>query len=292
MHYVDVGEGDPILFLHGNPTSSYLWRNVIPHCQPHGRCIAPDLIGMGRSDKPDIAYRFEDHYRYLEGFIEALDLEDVTLVLHDWGSGLGFHYAHTHPDNVVGMAFMEAMVRPWTWGDMPREFRLLFRLFRTPVVGWVVISVANLFVKRMLPDTVVRELSAEERRRYAEPYPTISSRKPVRVWPREIPIDGKPARVHDTVAAYSEWLTRTDIPKLCFTVDPGAIIRADDVAFIEREFPETTTVDLGEGIHFVQEDHPHRIGEELASWYTQTVRSAGRSGARGEAAGADGGVEN
>lgn len=268
IHYVDVGEGNPILFLHGNPTWSYLWRNIIPYLQPQARCIAPDLIGMGKSDKPDIDYTFEDHFGYIEGFIDELGLEDITLVVHDWGSGLGFHYAHTHAENVTAIAFMEAVVRPITWEWMPKRFRLSFRLWRTPVVGWVMLSVANMFVTQVLPRATVRELTDEELARYREPYPTIASRKPVRTWPREVPISGKPARVHEKVAAYSEWLTETDIPKLCLYARPGSIIQDEDVQYIEGNFTNTTMVDLGEGLHFLQEDHPHRVGEEIASWYS------------------------
>jgi haloalkane dehalogenase len=151
MHYIDVGKGSPILFLHGNPTSSYLWRNIIPYLQPSARCIAPDLIGMGKSGKPDIDYTFEDHYDYLEKFIEKLNLKNITLVIHDWGSGLGFHYANKHRDNVKGIAFMEAMVKPLSWKDMPSDMRLPFRMLRTPFIGWLMISVGNIFVKKMIP---------------------------------------------------------------------------------------------------------------------------------------------
>lgn len=268
IQYVDVGEGDPILFLHGNPTSSYLWRNIIPYLQPEACCIAPDLIGMGKSDKPDIDYTFEDHFGYIEAFIEELGLEDITLVVHDWGSGIGFHYAHLNPDNVTAIAFMESVIRPWTWDRMETKFRLAFRLMRTPVVGWVMISVANMFVKGMLPSGVMRDLTTEEFDRYKEPYPTIASRKPVRVWPQEVPISGSPARVHDKVAAYSEWLLETEIPKLCFYAHPGILIQDEDVEYIESNFANTTMVDLGEGLHYLQEDHPHRIGEEITSWYS------------------------
>lgn len=267
IHYVDVGEGDPIVFLHGNPTSSYLWRNVIPHLQSEARCIAPDLIGMGKSDKPDIDYTFEDHYRYIEAFIDELGLEDITLVGHDWGSGIGFHYAHTNPGNVTALAFMEALIRPWTWDKLEMRFRLAFRLMRTPAVGWVMISVANMFVKGMLPGGVKRDLTDEEFDQYKDPYSTIVSRKPVRVWPQEVPINGKPARVHDKISAYNEWLEETGIPKLCLYAHPGAIFQDEDVEYVENHFTNTTLVDIGEGIHYLQEDHPHRIGEEIASWY-------------------------
>jgi len=268
MHYIDVGKGDPILFLHGNPTSSYLWRNIIPYLQTKGRCIAPDLIGMGKSDKPDIAYTFEDHYDYLKKFIEALNLKNITLVIHDWGSGLGFHYANTHRDNIKGIAFMEAVYKPMDWNDMPKKLRIPFKMMRTPFVGWLMISVANIFLKKMLPDLMVRKLSKEEFEYYKKPYATISSRKPVRVWPMEIPLGGKPRRVHEKVAAYSEWLTQSDIPKLCFYAQPGAAIKESDVEFIKNNFPNIKMVDIGKGIHFLQEDNPHKIGSEIANWYS------------------------
>ena len=199
MHFIDEGEGAPILFLHGNPTSSYLWRNIIPYLTPHARCIAPDLIGMGRSDKPDLGYRFFDHARYVDGFIESMGLEDVTLVLHDWGSGLGFHYVRRHAENVKALAFMEAIVRPSSWSAFPKDFKMGFKLMRTPGIGWFMISVMNMFVNQILPQSVVRTLTQEEMRHYNAPYPTVGSRKPVRQWPCEIPIDGTPADVTDIV---------------------------------------------------------------------------------------------
>jgi len=267
IHYIDVGSGDPILFLHGNPTSSYLWRNIIPYLQPKARCIALDLIGMGKSDKPDIAYTFEDHYDYVEKFIEKLNLKNITLVIHDWGSGLGFHYANNHRDNIKGIAFMEAIYKPMDWNELPKQYKMAFKMMRTPFVGWLMISLGNIFLKKMLPDMIVRELNTEEFEYYKSPYPTVSSRKPVRVWPLEIPIDGKPRRVHEKVAAYNEWLTESDIPKLCFYAHPGAIIREDGVEYIRNNFPNTKMVDIGKGFHFIQEDSPDLIGREIADWY-------------------------
>ncbi len=148
MHYIDVGKGDTILFLHGQPTSSYLWRNIIPHLQTNARCIAPDLIGMGKSDKPDISYTFEDHYDYLKKFIEKLNLENITFVIHDWGSGLGFHYANEHQNNIKGIAFMEAIIKPMTWTDFPTEYKVIFKLIRSPFIGWLMLSVANMFLNK------------------------------------------------------------------------------------------------------------------------------------------------
>ena len=267
MHYIDEGEGDPILFLHGNPTSSYLWRNIIPYLTTHGRCIAPDLIGMGKSDKPNIPYRFFDHYKYVEGFIEKLGLSNITLVIHDWGSGLGFHYAMQDEGNIKGIAFMEAIVRPSEWSEFPRDFKMGFKLFRTPGIGWLMISVMNMFVKQLLPQAIVRDLSEEEKRYYGAPYPTIASRKPVRQWPLEIPIGGKPADVHQAVVEYNRKLQESDLPKILFHATPGGIIREEMVQWCKDNLKNLSTVDIGKGLHFVQEDNPSVIGEELAKWY-------------------------
>lgn len=267
MHYIEEGEGDPILFLHGNPTSAYLWRNIIPHLTSRGRCIAPDLIGMGKSDKPDIGYHFVDHVKYLDGFIEAMGLKNITLVIHDWGSGLGFHYAMRHEDNVKGIACMECIVRTVTWAEFPKDFKMGFRLMRTPGVGWFMISVMNVFVNQILPQAVVRTLTPEEMRHYNEPYPTVGSRKPVRQWPCEIPIDGTPADVTDIVNTYSKKLTETDVPILLLTATPGGLVNADTVEWCRKNMKRLTVQDVGKGIHFLQEDNPHGIGEAIASWH-------------------------
>lgn len=270
MHYVDEGEGDPILFLHGNPTSSYLWRNIIPYVTSLGRAIAPDLIGMGKSDKPDIDYRFVDHVKYLDGFIETLGLKNITLVIHDWGSGLGFHYANTHRDNIKGIAFMEAMVKPLAWSEMPSVgLQVAFRMMRAPLIGWLMISVANMFVKKLVPDMIVRKLSKEEMEYYENPYPTVASRKPVRVWPQEVPLGGKPNPTFEVIHSYGEWLKETGLPKLFFYAHPGAILQDEDVVYIENNFSNTKMIDIGEGRHFIQEDNPLLIGSELAKWYTE-----------------------
>jgi len=268
IHYIDEGEGDPILFLHGNPTSNYLWRNIIPYLQSEGRCIAPDLIGMGKSDKPDITYGFKDTYEYLEEFIETLGLKNITLVIHDWGSGLGFHYANTHRDNIKGIAFMEAMVKPLTYKGMPSVgLQIAFKMMRTPFIGWIMLNVANMFVKKLLPDMIVRKLSKKEMDYYEMPYPTIASRKAVRVWPLEVPIDEKPKQTYEIIRGYGEWLKESNIPKLFFYAHPGAIILEDTVEYINSNFSNIKSVDIGKGLHFIQEDNPHLIGEEIAKWY-------------------------
>ncbi len=267
IHYVEEGSGDPVLFLHGNPTSSYLWRNVIPHVSPQARCIALDLIGMGKSDKPDLQYRFVDHARYVEGFIEALGLRNITFVIHDWGSALGFHYARRHEENVKGLAFMEAIVRPTTWAEVPEQYRQVFQALRTPGVGEKMIMEQNMMVEQLLPGAVLRKLTDEEMDRYREPYPDPASRKSVWRWPNELPIDGEPADVAAAVQAYSEWLGKSDLPKLLLYVRPGAIIREPLLEWCRNNMRNLKTVDIGPGAHFVQEDRPHEIGEAIAEWY-------------------------
>lgn len=234
---------------------------------PHGRAIAPDLIGFGKSDKPDIPYRFFDHADYLDGFIEALGLKNITLVLHDWGSGLGFHYARRHPDNVARLAFMEAILRPARWKDFPPGgFRIGFKMFRTPAIGWAMISGLNMFLNTILPKATVRKLTKEERAFYAAPFRSIKSRKPVLQWPREIPIEGKPADVHEAVSAYSAWLCETPLPKLFLTARPGGLCPAAVVDWARENMKNLEVADIGKGVHYVQEDNPHGIGRELAAW--------------------------
>ncbi len=268
IHYVDEGTGDPILFLHGNPTSSYLWRNIIPHVTPLGRAIAPDLIGMGKSDKPDLEYRFFDHVKYVEGFIEKLGLKNITLVIHDWGSALGFHYASRHESNVKGLAFMEAILMPLPSMEMmPEMARDMFRAFRTPDVGWDMLVNQNFFVEQVLPMSVVRKLSDEEMDRYREPFKEPSSRKPLWRWPNELPIEGEPPDVVEAVAAYNQWLQQSDLPKLLFYATPGALVQPPVIEWLEQKLKNLSKVDIGQGVHFLQEDNPHLIGSELAAWY-------------------------
>jgi haloalkane dehalogenase len=269
MAFVEVGEGDPIVFLHGNPTSSYLWRNVIPHLADRYRCIAPDLIGMGDSDKlPDSgpgSYRFVEHRHYLDGMLDALDLGDrVTLILHDWGSGLGFDWAHRNPDRIVGIAYMEAIVTPVTWDDWPDAARSIFQALRSDA-GEMLVLEKNLFVERILPASIIRELTDGEMATYRAPFAEPGEgRRPTLAWPRQIPIDGIPQDVHDIVAEYSAWLSETPVPKLFINAEPGSILvgRQRDVA---RGFPNQREVTV-EGIHFIQEDSPDEIGQAIAHW--------------------------
>jgi len=268
MHYIDVGEGDPILFLHGNPTSSYLWRNIIPYLDGQARCVAVDLIGMGKSDHPDIAYRYDDHYRYLCGFIDAMGIgSNLTLVIHDWGSGLGFRWARDHGNDVRGIAFMEAMIRPLSLDDMPGSLRMAMRLMRAPGTGWMMISAGNIFLKKMLPDLTHADISPEALAYYRSAFPTVASRKAVREWPRELPLDGKPADNTAIIEDYRQWLTSTEIPKLLFHGNAGVSIKEDEVAWCRENLSNLEVVDLGDAIHFVQETHPSTIGTELSKWY-------------------------
>jgi haloalkane dehalogenase len=262
MSYVDTGSGDPVVFLHGNPTSSYLWRNVIPHVSDIRRALAPDLIGMGHSDAaPDGGYRFSDHVRYLDGWFDTVLPEgQLTLVLHDWGSALGFHWASRHPDRVNGIVYMEAMVTPLLWADFTGRREEIFRAMRSEQ-GEPLVLEQNLFVERFLPGGVLRTLDEAEMQAYRAPFPTPGSRRPTLVFPREIPIDGTPADVASTVEAYGQWLAHADLPKLLISAEPGAILtgRALEVA---RSLPNQREVSV-RGVHFVQEDSPHEIGAAI-----------------------------
>jgi haloalkane dehalogenase len=222
---------------------------------------------MGRSDKPSIGYRFEDHSRYIEGFIHKMGLRHITLVLHDWGSALGFHYAMRHQGNVRGIAFMEAILKTMSWRDFPRDFRLGFRLFRTPLDGSIMIAGMNVFVERILPKAIVRTLTEDERKHYREPFRRIKDRKPLWRWPQEIPIEGNPADVAAIVEDYSRELQISDLPKLLFYGDPGGVINSKMVAWCEQRMKNLKAVNIGRGIHYLQEDNPHLIGQELADWY-------------------------
>jgi haloalkane dehalogenase len=268
MHYVDEGSGDPIVFLHGQPTSSYLWRNIIPYVTGLGRCIAPDLIGFGKSDKPDMEYRFFDHARYVDGFIDALGLENITLVIHDWGAGLGLYYARQHPSAIKAVAMMEPVIATIPgWDAFPPEMAELFKGFRSPETGWDMLVNQNVFVEQVLPGAIVRDLTEEELDVYRKPFLDPADRKPVYRWPNELPIAGEPADTAEAVDANFAWLQQSDIPKLLFHATPGVIIPPDAVGMFTSALSNLTTIDLGAGIHYLQEDHPHEIGEGIANWY-------------------------
>ena len=267
--YVELGEGDPIVFQHGNPTSSYLWRNVMPHLADQGRCIAVDLVGMGDSDKLERSdadrYRFTEHRDYLFAAWEALGIRDrVTLVVHDWGSALGFDWARQHAEAVLGIAYMEGIVAPVRWEDWPEAATDIFKGFRSEA-GEVMILEKNVFVERVLPGSVMRALTDEEMAVYRRPFVNAGEdRRPTLTWPREIPLDGEPGDVHDIVQNYAYWLAETDIPKLFINADPGAILTGRQREFC-REFKNQTEITVP-GTHFIQEDSPHEIGMAIAAW--------------------------
>jgi haloalkane dehalogenase len=269
MAYVEVGSGDPIVFLHGNPTSSYLWRDVMPYLEGLGRCIAPDYIGMGDSDKlPDsgpASYRFIEHREYLDAFLDALDVrENVVFVVHDWGSGLGFDWGNRHRDAVQGYAYMESIVRQRRWEEWPEPVRKLFQGFRSPAGEEMVLD-QNVFVEMVLPGGILRDLTEDEMAVYRRPYlEPGEGRRPTLAWPRELPIDGEPADTVAVVEAYGRWLSTSQVPKLFINADPGRII-VDGAREFCRTWPNQREVTVP-GLHFVQEDAPDEIGQAIAEF--------------------------
>ena len=266
MSYVDTGGDGPIaVFLHGNPTSSYLWRNVIKEVAPGARCLAPDLVGMGDSGESSSGYSFVDHRRYLDAWFDAVVGErPVFLVIHDWGSGLGFHWARRHPEQVRGIAYMEAIVQPLeSWDSWAEPARKIFQAMRSPA-GESIILEKNVFIERILPSSIIRKLSDEEMNRYRARFTEPGeSRRPTLTWPRQIPIGGEPRDVHDIVTAYSTWLEGTDsIPKLFINADPGIVLIGPQREFAQG-LPNQEEITV-KGLHFIQEDAPHEIGEAVA----------------------------
>jgi len=271
MAYVEMGAGNPIIFQHGNPTSSYLWRNIMPRMQHLGRCIALDLIGMGDSDKlensgPD-RYTYVEHRKYFDAALEALGVTDqVTLVIHDWGSALGFDWAHRHPDAVKGIAYMEAIVQPYEWDEWPEAARDIFKAFRSPAGDELVLE-KNVFVENVLPSSVLRDLSEEEMTTYRRPFIHAGEdRRPTLTWPRQIPLAGEPEEVVAIIKDYGAWLRTADVPKLFINADPGMITTGAAREFC-RSWPNQQEI-VVKGLHFIQEDSPVEIGEALQDWLT------------------------
>ncbi len=286
MAYIEAGTGDPIVFLHGNPTSSYLWRNIVPYLEGLGRCIAPDLIGMGDSaklsDSGPHRYRFVEHRTYLDALLEKLGItHNVVLVIHDWGSALGFDWARRHPEAIKGIAYMEGIVQPYTMGEFARQMagepgggdteelvalvETVFKGFRSPE-GEKMVLQDNMFVEQLLPQMVLRELTPEEMAAYQQPFLSSGEdRRPTLTWPRQIPLDGDPADVVEIVEAYGKWMSENAIPKLFIKAEPGAAIRGNALNFC-RTWPNQTETTVS-GIHFIQEDSPDEIGEVVAAWY-------------------------
>ncbi len=268
--YAESGSGDPIIFLHGNPTSSYLWRNITPYLESQGRCICIDLIGMGDSDKLDNpdenSYQFEEHYHYVNAAIESLtNGENITFVIHDWGSALGFNWCYHNPDSVKGIAYMEAIVKEMTWEDWRDEAKGIFQGFRSDA-GESLVLEKNYFVERVLPGSIIRRLRDEEIEEYRRPFLNPGEdRRPTLSWPREIPIEGQPANVCKIVNQYAEWMQTNDIPKLFINAEPGAITTGRIRDFC-RSWKNQTEVTV-KGIHFIQEDSPDDIGKAISTWY-------------------------
>lgn len=270
MAYVEMGEGNPIIFQHGNPTSSYLWRNILPHVREHGRCIALDLIGMGDSDKLDDSgpdrYSFVEHRRYFDAALEALGVsENVRMVVHDWGSALGFDWANRHPSQVAGVCYMEAIVCPIaSWDDWPEAARPVFQGFRS-AAGEDMVLEKNIFVERVLPGSIIRKLNENEMAAYRRPFAEPGeSRRPTLSWPRQLPIAGEPAEVVAIVEAYANWLKTSDVPKLFINAEPGAILTGPHREFC-RSWPNQIEVTVS-GVHFIQEDSADDIGRTIADW--------------------------
>lgn len=268
LHYIESGPPDaaPVLFLHGNPTSAYLWRNIIPHVATKARCIAPDLIGFGGSDKPGIAYRFEDHVRYIDAFIEALGLKTLTLVVHDWGSAIGLHWARRHAARVNGVAMMEFISPVRSWADWPEGIRPLFQAFRTEGQGEALILEQNVFIEQVLPGAVARGLTEAEMAHYRAPFQAPATRMPMLSFPRQLPIEGQPADVVATAEAYMGWLRESPVPKLLFWGTPGILVTPTDAARYEKTLPNLRAIDIGAGLHYLQEDNPDLIGRSIAEW--------------------------
>jgi haloalkane dehalogenase len=267
MSYVDTGSGDPIVFLHGNPTSSYLWRNIIPYLSNRGRCLAPDLVGMGQSGtSPTEAYRFVDHARYLDAWFEAVGAtSNVTLVLHDWGSALGFYRAFRHPRQIKAIAYMEAILQPRLWSDFPNGRDAMFRAMRSDRGDRLVLD-ENFFIETVLPKSILRRLSEQEMDADRAPFRNRDARLPLLIWPRELPIEGEPPDVVAIVTQYGEWLSKSNFPKLFISAEPGAILvgRARDFC---RQWPNQREVEV-RGIHFIQEDSPDEIGSAVRAFVT------------------------
>jgi haloalkane dehalogenase len=272
MAYHDVGAGDTVLFLHGNPTSSYLWRDIVPHVSDQARCIVPDLIGQGDSDKLDDpgpgSYTFVEHREYLDGLLDQLDIGDnVTLVIHDWGSALGFDWANRHRDRVAGICYMEAIVRPVTWDEWPEGATDIFKAMRS-AAGEEMVLTKNLFVEAILPASIIRKLSDAEMDEYRRPFAEAGEgRRPTLTWPRQIPLEGEPPDVVEIVQSYADWLSTSDVPKLFINAEPGTILTGAQREFA-RAWPNQTEITVA-GIHFIQEDSADEIGEALADWLRQ-----------------------
>ena len=268
LAYVEKGHGDPIIFLHGNPTSSYLWRNIIPYLEDHGRCIAVDLIGMGDSEKLEdngnMTYSYQVHQEYLSEFLEIMSInENVILILHDWGSALGFNWAYDNAEKVKGICYMEAIVKSMQWVDWNEDARGIFQGFRS-AAGEEMIFKKNLFIEAVLPGSILRKLSDEEMNEYRRPFNDETSRRPMLDWPRQIPLENEPPEICKIVESYSQWMVKNELPKLFINAEPGAILIGKQREFC-RTWKNQKEVTV-KGSHFIQEDSPNEIGSAIFDW--------------------------
>ncbi len=267
LSYRVAGTGAPIVFLHGNPTSSHVWRNVIPGLQDRGRCLAPDLIGMGSSGKPDIPYRFADHARYLDAWFDALDLRDAVLVGYDWGGVLGLDWARRHPDRVRGVVVFETFLRPMRWSDWPPQGAELFRALRTPGVGEKMVLEENAFLARSLDHGVTSGLADEDRAIYYAPFPDPGTRRPMLQWPREIPIEGEPADVASVIEQYGAWLSQKPArPALLLTFGDTGLSAPEIIDWVRKTLPAVEIISLGRAGHHAPEDTPEEIARAIRGW--------------------------
>lgn len=267
IHYIDVGEGDPIVFLHGVPTSSYIWRNIIPHLSSHARCIAPDLIGMGKSGKPDIDYTVFEHIDYIEDFIDSLNLKNITLVLHGLGSLIGLHYASKHKDNIKAIAFYESYMHPIKSLDkLPLPVRHLLSMMQNDEGCYKAIVEQNYFFKKLLPHGTLRDLSKEELEHYIEPFKKEEHRKPLWQYVQSMK-KMHVGELRDLVHSFSEYLKESIAPKLLMYSMPGFLTTMESIQWCRENYPNTKVVDLGDGYHFAQETDPNNFAEKLRDWY-------------------------
>lgn len=268
MHYVDEGPKDApvVVLVHGNPTSSYLWRNIIPELSKTHRVVAPDLIGMGKSDKPDLDYTLQDHQKYFAGFMRTLNLQNISLVLHDWGGGIGVHYAHTHKENIKDIMMIEAVHRPMEWSEADMVGRYLFQRFRDPEDGYELIVEDHYFVEKLLPMMAGRDLSEQEMNSYRAPYVELEDRKPIRQWPLEIPISGTPERNVKSVGANYAYLKNSNVPLHFVHAEPGLIYSPVVVEGLKRDIPRARFTNVGEGLHFLQESKPRQLSDIISKW--------------------------
>ncbi|MBW7475734.1 haloalkane dehalogenase [Paenibacillus oenotherae] len=276
LHYMDQGTGDPVVFLHGNPTWSYTFRNIIPYVQHSNRCIAVDLIGMGRSDKPDIGYTFLEHVDYVTRFIEELGLSDIVLVGHDWGVAIGLQYAMNHRDKVKAVAMIEpqALYPNHAWSDFsPAEAQSLFQTLRDPEKGWPFMRDNSVFIEGMTTTIINRPITAEEHEQYREPFRNPEDRKPMWVFPNQIPIEGHPSEVVEAVMNRNAWFTASPIPKLLIYATPGCTVREPQINWCRTHLHNLTLCDSGKGFHYLTEENPHVIGQELQRWLHQINES-------------------